>query len=99
MLFFPTVVLVASCAYLADALPGGAPASTCDNLTPIHSSIAAQTSEVPFVIDVTQFDDGSGTLVYTPGRTYTCKALHLYFFVAALRLYIDMTSSFMSVRI
>ena len=81
MLFFPTVVLVASCAYLAHARSGGAPASACDNLTPSHSSIAAQTSEVPFVIDVTQFDDGSGTLVYTPGRTYICKALdNLYFF-------------------
>ena len=76
MLFFPTVILVASCAYLADAFSGGAPAAACDTLTPGHGS--AQTSEVPFVIDVTQFDDGSGTLVYTPGRTYICKALHLY---------------------
>ena len=72
MLFF---ILVASCAYLADANSSGAPAAACDNLTPGHGS--AQTSEVPFVIDVTQFDDGSGTLVYTPGRTYICNITYV----------------------
>lgn len=71
MLCLSTVIIVAACAYLADANSAGAPAAACDNLTPNHGS--PQTSEVPYVIDLTPFEDDGGTLVYTPGRTYTCK--------------------------
>ena len=74
MFRFSTVVLVAASIYLVDALPGGAPAGACDNLTPSPSAHGTpQASDSPYVIDLTQFGDGSGSLVYTPGKTYTRK--------------------------
>ena len=68
-----TLVFVLAAVYAADALPGGAPQSACDNLTPSHSGIAAQTSAVPYSIDLLPFADGSGGYQYTPGTTYTGK--------------------------
>ena len=76
MFRFSTVVLVAASIYLVDAFPGGAPSGACDNLTPSPSFHGApQASDSPYVIDLTQFGDGStsGSLVYTPGKTYTRK--------------------------
>ena len=73
MLFF-SIVLIASGICFADAVSSGAPAAACDNLTPSPSQHGnPQTSEVPYEIDLTQFEDDNGTYVYTPGKTYTRK--------------------------
>lgn len=55
------------------ARAGGAPAEACDTLTPQHSPNSPQTSAVPYVIDLEQFSDESGNLLYSPGQTYTCE--------------------------
>lgn len=70
MLGFSTVVLIAASVCLVDAHPDGAPAEACDTLTPNHNGHVGQTSEVPYVINLTQFDVGNGSYVYSPGRIY-----------------------------
>ena len=74
MFLLSTVVLAASI-YLAGALPGGAPSTACSNLNPSagHGSGGAQTDAVPYVFDLSQFDDGNGGYEYTPGQSYTRK--------------------------
>ena len=52
----------------------GAPIDACDTLSPNPTRHGAQpqTTEVPYIIDLSPFDD-NGTLEYSPGQTYTCK--------------------------
>ena len=68
-----TLVLLFAAVYTADANSGGAPIGACGGLTPSHSGNTAQTSAVPYSIDLSPFDDGSGGYQYTPGTTYTRK--------------------------
>ena len=72
MFLLSTVVLAASI-YLAGAYSSGAPSQACNNLTPGHVSSGAQTDAVPYVFDLSQFDDGNGGYEYTPGQSYTRK--------------------------
>ena len=72
------LVLVVTCIYFTDARSGGAPPEACDTLTPQHSSNAAQTSDVPYGIDLCQFSDGNGGYQYTPDETYTCECFMLF---------------------
>lgn len=71
MLFF-SIVLIASSICFADARSAAPPASTCASLLPsMNAHGTPQTSQVPYEIDLTQFEDENGTYVYTPGMTYT----------------------------
>ena len=60
--------------YFANAYPNGAPKEACGTLTPRHASHTPQLSEVPYVIDLDQFED-NGSYVYIPEKTYTCKII------------------------
>lgn len=68
---FLIVLLAASCY----ALPGGAPLSTCVNLTPMHGMIA-QPDPSPYEIDISAFsclNEGMTSLYYMPGEYYNSK--------------------------
>ena len=78
MLRFSSLVLLLAGIYAADAFPGGAPLSACDDLTPDHRDNLPQMAEVPYVINLTQFSDGNQ---YIPDQTYTRKPIG-YFFTA-----------------
>ena len=65
------VVLASLCA--AEARSGGAPAEACGTLTPQHGNNIAQTSAVPYEVDLSPFEsenDNDTSLEYTPGETY-----------------------------
>ena len=81
MLGFSTVFLIAASVCLVDAHPDGAPAEACDTLTPNHNGHVGQTSEVPYVINLTQFDVGNGSYVYSPGRIYARKISHSNYYI------------------
>ena len=51
--------------------PFGAPPAACSSLSPNPFAHEAQpqTSQVPYEIDLSAFDDGTGSLSYTPGET------------------------------
>ena len=66
------VFLLTSISCVVRSRPEGPPPGACPTLTPEHPGTTPQTSTVPYVIDLTPFDDGSGGLQYTPGQTYTC---------------------------
>ena len=71
------MVLVLSATLVAlQGRPDGAPLAACDNLTLGHG-VAPQTSESPFTINMTQFEDPSDSSQYwyTPGMIYTRKSL------------------------
>ena len=60
------------------ALPGGAPADACGNLTPQHGSNTAQQNPSSNTIDIDAFQaEGSANTtadyVYMPGSSYTSK--------------------------
>ena len=61
------------------AAPGGAPASTCDGLTPLPGSphvangIMEQPTPNPWTIDICDFDEIMGFYTYAPGQTYNSK--------------------------
>ena len=75
------VVSFASCVPLALALPGGAPASVCESLTPGHGA-AVQPNPSSYMIDLSDFmmPNGSSGYYYTPGYTYTS----MYVYVCAI---------------
>ena len=56
------------------ALPGGAPAGACDNLTPQHGG-TPRPNPSSSSIDITSFaaDDGDTSYMYIPGATYNCE--------------------------
>lgn len=59
--------------YYVQALPGGAPASACVSLTPMHGpGIVSQTTQPPYEVDTTPFSNGLGGLFYIPDTTYQC---------------------------
>ena len=68
------VVIVLALAAASYALPGGAPASTCDNLTPQHPGTALPNPS-PYEIDLSAFVSSygafAGSLAYLPGQYYT----------------------------
>ena len=74
--------LILCCAALftvSNALPGGAPAQACDNLTPGNPphGVVEQAPPNPWIVDITGFDavENSTTFTYNPGQTYTGEAL------------------------
>ena len=71
MLRFSSLVLLLAGIYAADALPGGAPAGACDNLRPSHRGNAPQMTNVPYMINLSQFSVGNDSYQYIPDRTYT----------------------------
>ena len=64
---------------VSTAAPNGAPAVTCDGLTPLPGSphlangITEQNSTNPWTIDICDFDEIMGFYTYTPGNTYNSK--------------------------
>ena len=70
------LVIVSLYAGGVEAYPDGAPASTCDHLTPSsrrHRALPQNASTNPYYLDLSPFDNGSGSFSYTPGKTYTCE--------------------------
>ena len=56
--------------------PSGAPAEACSSLTPMHGDHAPQTSDIPFMIDISNFESSEeGCYYYQPGETYNSKLL------------------------
>ena len=55
--------------------PGGAPAEACSSLTPMHGDHVTQTSDIPFMIDISNFEspEEAGCYYYQPGETYNSK--------------------------
>ena len=69
------LLIVIASIYAVDALSSGAPEQACDTLSPdptAHSN-DPQDTPVPYNIDLSAFDDGTGSYVYVPGYTYTCE--------------------------
>ena len=69
------VILVCSSTVLS--LPDGAPAQACGDFMPQHSSYKAQVPPSNYKIVLHNFkrqkNNGSATLVYSPGKTYKSK--------------------------
>ena len=69
------VVLLASVSSIL-ALPDGAPAASCINLTPTHGA-TPQPPPSPYTIDLSAFVVPNMTgLYFTPGVTYTSETLY-----------------------
>ena len=69
------VAVIMFLALVATPLPvqgfsSGAPAAACTTLTQQHNPNTAQTSAVPYTINLSVFDDGNGMFSYSPGMTY-----------------------------
>ena len=83
LLRFVTMLSVLLCCAVifavSTAAPGGAPATTCDGLTPLPGSphvangITEQPTPNPWMIDICDFDEIMGYYTYSPGNTYTSK--------------------------
>ena len=71
MILLSSLVAVISLISLADARSAGAPAAACDTLMPQHSGLSPQINAVPYSINLSPFDDGTGVYKYTPGQIYT----------------------------
>ena len=68
------VLLLISNAPSVHPYPTGAPQQACMTATPNHpAALAPQTSTNPYSIDLSVFDDGSGSYSYLPRRTYQCE--------------------------
>ena len=74
------LLIVIASIYAVDAFSGGAPVQACDTLSPNPANHGAdpQDSDVPYSIDLSVFDDGTGSYFYTPGNTYTCEKSVVY---------------------
>ena len=68
------LLLVLSLTAKINARSGGAPAEACGTLTQQHGSNTPQTSTIPYEIDLSVFDSGSGNLFYEPDATYSCES-------------------------
>ena len=66
------VLLLASCVGPALSFSTGAPWGACTTVTPNHPATPQNTPN-PYRIDLSVFDDGSGSFTYLPGRTYQCE--------------------------
>ena len=58
-----------------ESFSGGAPLGACNTLSPDpsgHQNAQPQTTQVPYSVDLSPFTSAGG---YTPGQTYTCKAI------------------------
>ena len=66
------VLLLASCVGPALSFSTGAPREACNSVTPNHPATPQNTSN-PYRIDLSVFEDGSGSLTYLPNRTYQCE--------------------------
>ena len=67
------VLLLASCVDPALSFPTGAPREACNSVTPNHPPATPQNTSNPYHIDLSIFEDGSGSLTYLPGRMYQCE--------------------------
>ena len=56
------------------ALSDGPPVAACDTLSPDPTAHSAspQTGLVPYMVDLSELTDDSGSLSYVPGETYQC---------------------------
>jgi hypothetical protein len=67
------LILLIAATYLdqCEGFPSGAPPGACSTLSPNPFAHGAppQSSDVPYEVDLSAFDDGSGTLSYIPGET------------------------------
>jgi len=66
------VLLLASCVGPALSFRTGAPRGACTTATPNHPATPQDTPN-PYDLDLSVFDDGSGSFAYLPGRTYQCE--------------------------
>jgi hypothetical protein len=73
------LLLLITASYLgqSEGFPSGAPPGACSSLSPNPFAHGAppQTSAVPYEVDLSAFDDGSGTLSYIPGQTVLSMCL------------------------
>ena len=73
-----TALILLSVTYLSDVAEGlstGAPSPACSTLAPLqsmHLNAPPQTSDVPYEVDLSDLDDGTGNYTYIPGATYSC---------------------------
>jgi hypothetical protein len=70
---FAALLLLITASYLdqSEGFPSGAPPEACSTLspTPFAHGAPPQASTVPYEVDLSAFDDGSGTLSYVPGQS------------------------------
>jgi hypothetical protein len=76
---FAALLLLITASYLdqSEGFSSGAPSEACSTLSPnpFDHGAPPQTSEVPYEVDLSAFDDGGGTLSYVPGQSVisTCE--------------------------
>ena len=79
---------------VSTAAPNGAPAVTCDGLTPLPGSphlangIMEQPDPNPWTIDICDFDEIMGFYTYTPGMTYNSKWCDSVFALLGFQAYL-----------
>ena len=72
------VLLLAWKGLVVEGFSDGAPAGSCSDLSVLqiaHQDALPQETPVPFMVDLSAFDDGSGLLQYVPGESYAGKRL------------------------
>ena len=71
MYYFTILALCVATFSLTNSYNDGAPGEACATLRPKHGANSSQTSEVPYLIDLSVFDFENNSYVYNPGRMYT----------------------------
>ena len=69
---FIVLLIVAVNLDQSKCFPSGAPSTACSTLSPdpLFHGAQPQTSAVPYEVDLSAFDDGTGALSYVPGQTF-----------------------------
>ena len=76
-----SLILLAIAIHTVSGRSGGAPLQACVSLTPQHSGNAAQTSQSPHVVDLSDFnvtvddDTGDVTIYYEPDTMYASECV------------------------
>ena len=78
ILFSAMLILLVGVSYVVEGHSSGAPAAACMTLAPdqaSHLNAPPQTSEVPYMVDISTLSDGRGGWSYLPGQVYSCERL------------------------
>ena len=77
ILFSAVLTLLIGVSYVVEGRSTGAAVGACTTLAPDPTAHDGppQTSDVPYMVDISSLSDGSGSWSYTPGQTYPCEHL------------------------
>ena len=76
--FSALILVLAWKSLVVEGFPDGAPVASCDDLSVLpvaHRDALAQSSAVPYRVDLSDFDDGNGVFQYVPGESYDGKRI------------------------